>query len=260
MKNYIFLLLVLLCWSCKDKSLNEVHESPQAQTEFPADYNTNSDPKAVALAKEVLIASGGYQNWVNTRYIAWTFFNSRRLIWDKFENRARIKSLKDDYEAIVNTIDTSGQVFYRGSNMNNPDSLDKYLVRAYKIWINDAYWLVLPFKLLDPGVKLKYIRKDTTQQGIKSDVIELTFEDVGVTPDNKYHVWIGEESKLVTQWSFYRKSDDMEPRFINVWDDYFKHGNIFLSSSRGNDRSLDDIKVLDIIDESIFTSLDPIEF
>ncbi len=260
MRYFVFFLAVTILFSCQDNSNKEVQDTQESLPEFPTDYNTLSDAKAISLAKEVLTASGGYNNWLNTRYIAWTFFNSRRLIWDKFDNKARIKSLKDDYEAIVNTTDTSGSVFYRGALLNHPDSLNKYLDRAYKIWINDSYWLVLPFKLLDPGVTLKYIGKDTTQQGIKSDVIELTFEEVGVTPDNKYQVWIGEESKLVTQWSFYRKSADQDPLFINIWDDYYKRGNLFLSSSRGDGRSLEDIKVLDTIDENIFTSLNPIEF
>jgi hypothetical protein len=32
-------------------------------------------------------------------------------------------------------------------------------------WINDAYWLVMPWKLQDPGVTLSYVKTDTLQMG-----------------------------------------------------------------------------------------------
>ena len=43
----------------------------------------NSDAKAIAIADEVVTASGGRQNWENTRLIKWNFFGSRNLAWDK---------------------------------------------------------------------------------------------------------------------------------------------------------------------------------
>jgi hypothetical protein len=33
------------------------------------------------------------------------------------------------------------------------------------LWINDAYWLVMPWKLQDPGVTLSYVKTDTLQMG-----------------------------------------------------------------------------------------------
>ena len=46
---------------------------------------------------------------------------------------------------------------------------------------------------------------------------ELRFTDVGVTPNNKYRVWIDRESRLVSQWAFYADAEDAEPRFIGPW-------------------------------------------
>ena len=38
-------------------------------------FNTaDSDPKAIALADEVMAAMGGRANWDATRYITWRFF------------------------------------------------------------------------------------------------------------------------------------------------------------------------------------------
>ena len=77
--------------------------------------------------------------------------------------------------------------------MEMPDSatmMKKYTNMAYKQWINDMYWLVAPLKIKDEGVRLRYLGEDTTQTGIASDVIELKFDSVGVTPQNMYKLWV----------------------------------------------------------------------
>lgn len=107
--------------------------------------------------------------------------------------------------------DTTGMVWKNGVVMSEPDSLDKYLNQAYRIWINDSYWLLMPFKLRDPGVHLSYIGRDTTQNGTSADVLEMEFTAVGVTPQNKYHIWIGGEPKEVLQWAYYRNAQDSCP-------------------------------------------------
>ena len=48
-------------------------------------------------------------------------------------------------------------------------------------WINDTYWLVMPFKLKDSGVTLKYVGDGKTQAGDDADVLAMTFKNVGVT-------------------------------------------------------------------------------
>ena len=135
-------------------------------------------------------ASGGRYAWDQTRFIRWTFFNNRSLIWDKKQNRVRIESLKEDLKILLNLGDMTGKVWKNGEMFTQPDSIKKYLERGKGIWINDSYWLVMPFKLKDSGVTLKYLGKHNNTLGIECDVLELTFKAVGVTPDNKYHVYI----------------------------------------------------------------------
>ena len=135
------------------------------------------------------------------------------------------------------------------------DSLDVYLQRGYEMWVNDSYWLVMPYKLKDSGVTLKYLREDTTQKGERADVIGLAFEEVGVTPQNVYEVWIDTDSKLVTQWAFYPDSSAQDPRFITPWANYEKYGEILLSGNRGQ-YELSDIEVLESVAEGTFTEFE----
>ena len=136
--------------------------------------------------------------------------------------------------------------------MENPDSVATYVERGKSIWINDSYWLVMPYKLKDSGVTLKYVGEDTTQVGALADVLELTFEEVGDTPDNKYLVYVDKDSRLVTQWDFFTNYQDEEPRFSTPWDNYQTYGGIKLSGGRGRSQ-LSDIGVYTHIPEAVFT-------
>ena len=111
----------------------------------------------------------------------------------------------------------------------------------------------MPFKLKDSGVTLLYNRKDTTENGALADVLELVFDGVGDTPENKYEVFVSRQDSLVRQWNFYSNRTDSVPRFTTPWDDYQPHGQLLLSGSRGKGQ-LTDIAVLDQVPEGVFSS------
>jgi hypothetical protein len=248
MKKYLYILIILASCTGSDP----VIESNPAAEGFNLE---GSDQKAIQIADEVMLAMGGRSNWDNTRYISWNFFGARELIWDKYTGDVRINSFRDSTIYIININDETGQVKRDGIAMDDPDSLSKYVDRGKRIWINDSYWLVMPFKLKDSGVTLKWNREDTTMSGIQSNVIQLGFENVGVTPDNRYEVWVDKESNLVRQWAYYRYDTTKVPGFVRPWDDWEKKGNLLLSGNRG-DRSLTDIKVMESVPEHTFSSFE----
>ncbi|MDN5204422.1 hypothetical protein QQ008_23720 [Fulvivirgaceae bacterium BMA10] len=217
-----------------------------------------SDSKAIEIADEVMQAMGGRNNWDATRFIVWEFFGRRKLYWDKWTGNVRVESLTDDFKVLLNVHEMTGKVFRDSSEITQPDSLAKYVQIGKNIWINDSYWLVMPFKLKDSGVTLKYTREDTTQVGALSDVLTLTFEEVGVTPQNKYEVFVDKNSRLITQWSFFSNANDDSARFVTPWADYNKYGSIMLSGNRGRG-SLNGITVLDSMPESVFSSFEAVD-
>ncbi len=218
-----------------------------------------SSPFAVILADQVMNSMGGRKAWDDTNVLYWNFFGARTLLWDKENNRVRIDMPKDEMVMTLNMDDMSGKVWKSGEEMQSPDSLTKYLDRAKRIWINDSYWLVMPFKLKDSGVTLTYVGEDTTQTGVKADLVRLTFEGVGVTPQNAYNVWIDYDNKLIQQWAYFSDATNEEPNFVLPWTDYEKYGDIMLSGERG-DRDLTDIKVLKKAPKGAFESPEPIQF
>ena len=253
MKYAFFYFVILTCiWSCSPATDStppvESPENPAA-----AGFNeTGSDPEAIALADSVMAAMGGRKAWDNTRYIGWTFFGRRHLLWDKNTGNVRIEIPADSTVFLVNVFDKKGKALVEGEEITEADSLSKLMDRAEAIWINDSYWLVMPFKLKDSGVTLKYLGQDSTQAGSLAEVLALTFENVGNTPQNKYHVYIDPASKLVVQWDYFQNAADESPRITSPWTEYQSYGKILLSGGRGN-RGLTNIAVFESVPPNVFS-------
>lgn len=192
-----------------------------------------SNPIAIDIANQVVTASGGKSAWDKTRYIGWNFFGSREHVWDKHSGDVSIKGLKSPIDVKMNLHTKTGKVWIDGKETMQQDSLDKYLQKGYEWWVNDSYWLVLPFKLQDSGVSLDYLGDSKTEEGVIADVLELKFDKVGVTPQNKYHIYVDKTSRYITQWDFYTNASDEEARFKIPWKNYKQYGDIYLSGDRG---------------------------
>lgn len=218
-----------------------------------------TDAKAKELAQQVLKSMGGQKGWDDTRYLAWTF-NGQYQVWDKHENKFRWE--KDSIVAVIDTQTKDGKVFVEGKELQNEEEKQKLLQTAYALWINNSYWLVMPFKLQDPGVTLKHVGEGKTLDGAAADVLEMTFDNVGLTPQNKYHVWIDKEKGLVMQWAFFRKYSDEAPTFTRRWSDYKDYGAIKLASDRSNPQSdfrLEHVAAPASVQASVFNSPMPIQ-
>jgi hypothetical protein len=48
-------------------------------------------------------------------------------------------------------------------------------------------------KLQDPGVNLTYVKTEQLSNGTTADILQLTFNAVGVTPENKYWLYVDKE-------------------------------------------------------------------
>jgi len=261
MKSYLYpiLMSLLILASCakSDQGQNQVFEEEEINQPAVGFNLEGSDPEAIELADEVMLAMGGRKNWDKTRVICWNFFGARELIWDKWTGDVRIESERDSMTYLVNINTMEGKVAKDGVEITDQEEVNALLDRAKQIWINDSYWLVMPFKLKDSGVTLKYMGEDTTMTGAAADVIQLTFENVGVTPQNKYEIWIDKKNHLVKQWYYY-PTDSSEARIKGPWGEYEKHGDILLSGDRG-ERDLTNIMVFEEVPEEVFESLEPVK-
>ena len=258
MKSFIWFLsvsILFLAYSCQDRQ-----SIPITNPAAPGFNLDGSDEQAIQIADKVMEAMGGRQNWDNTRHIAWNFFGRRHLVWDKNSGAVRIDIPADTATFLLNIHSMEGKVQVGMEEITHPDSLTKHLTRAKRIWINDAYWLCMPFKLKDDGVTLNYVQEDTLPGAIPADVLSLTFENVGVTPENKYHVWVDKSDYLIKQWAFYRNRDQKEPPRVWPWDNYKPYGEILLSSDRSDQSGPRQVQVFDSLPEAVFNSFEKPDF
>lgn len=221
----------------------------------PAAFAAESrDDSSVALAESVMEKMGGQSAWDSTRYLQWNFFGGRTHYWDRYTGDVRIEATTDDdqYLYLMNIHSKQGRVFRNDEALVEGEELTESLQRGYETWVNDSYWMVMPYKLLDPGVSLAYLGERTMEDGRAADVVTMTFgEAIGVTPQNRYDIFIGKESGLVEAWSFYSDADDTEPRFTMPWADWKTFGQIRLATSHGQGKDWA-IVVHDSLPRSVF--------
>ncbi len=246
--SIIILFISCLLFSCGKTEKTNTYQNPSAEG-FDLSH---SDPAAVELADSVMSAMGGRKNWDRTRFISWNFFGARNLTWDKHNDRVRIESLHDSTIYLLNLKTMEGRVQIKGQELSLADSLNKMLSNAKSMWINDSYWLVMPFKLKDSGVTLKYLGEDTLQTGGRCNVLELTFANVGDTPQNKYQVFVDLKDNLVKQWAYYNEASRDSANWVRPWDNYQTYNTILLSADRSDNGGPKNVKVSETLDDKIF--------
>ncbi len=239
----ILILCLLILISCDQRSSSDVishNANPHAEG-----FNlSESDAQAITIADEVMMAMGGRNAWDNMGPVQWTFFGRRTHTWDKMNQRVHIDIPGQELQYDLNIEDMTGMVSRSGVIYEDVDSINHYLQQAKNMWINDSYWLFMPFKLKDSGVRLTYAGQDTTLLGEQSNLLALTFSDVGVTPQNKYIVYVDEEMSLVRQWDFYTNATDSLPRFKSPWPNYQAYEDLLLSGGAINgNNAISDIKI-----------------
>ena len=215
---------------------------------YPAAEGFNaaaSDSQAIAVADSVMKAMGGYDDWTSTNIIQWNFFGRRSHTWNKQSGRDSINIPGSNLVIDMDMNAREGTIFKNGSEVTQPDSVKKYLQQGYEMWVNDMYWLLMPFKLKDSGVTLKYAGLDSMTTGENAHKLKLTFDKVGVTPQNMYYVYVDTADFMVRQWSYFPEAKaDSAPGFTLPWNNYQQYGNIMLSGDRGKFQ-ISDIKVME---------------
>jgi hypothetical protein len=185
-------------------------------------------------------ALGGEAAWKATRYLRFDFavdrggkaVMRREHAWDKWTGRYRVAAKdKDGRDVVVamNLNTKQGEATLAGQPLAG-EELKKALEGAYAWWVNDSYWLVMPYKMRDPGVVLAHAGR--AQQGEESwDKVLLTFENVGLTPKDKYWVFVNGKTGLVDRWEFVLKGEKTPPVPFE-WKGWKRHGRIQLADDR----------------------------
>ena len=203
---------------------------------------SETDPKAVAVAEKVMETLGGAEAWKATRFLRFDFavdregktVMSRAHTWDRRTGRYRVEATDENGRAVVVLMSlwTKEGAAWVGGEPVSGDALAKLLESGHAWWVNDSYWLLMPYKMRDKGVILSYVGLEA-KQGRTWDKVLLTFEGVGLTPQDRYWVFVNRATGLVDRWEFVLKGADTPPVPF-TWTGWEKHGNIMLADDRLN--------------------------
>lgn len=225
----------------------EVEDAPSGSPAGAGEVGPSSafeDPEVERVwsrMMDTLAVDGG---WSETRYVQFDWIVERgegaelrrSHRWDVWGGRYRLEAPMGEDGTMVALFDVDDptgneRVFLDGEEVTDGARSDTLASRAHAMFINDSYWLLMPYKWADPGVVDAYVG-EVELGGETYEVVELTFEDVGLTPQNKYRAFVRPESGLMEVWQHYRSAEDEEPAFTLAWTDWAPYGPIMLSSRR----------------------------
>jgi hypothetical protein len=224
-----------------------------------------SDPKAVAVAEATLAAMGGKAAWEGTHFLRFTFAGRRTHYWDKWTGRHRVegKTKEGASYVVLDNVNTRQGTAYVGGNPVEGENGSKLVEGSYGAWVNDTYWLLMPYKLEDPGVNLAYVGRQQID-GKDYEEISLTFGQVGLTPGDHYWAWFDPDTRLMDRWAYLLQSDprDAAPT-VWLWQGWHRFGKIMLAEHRvqpdGKKKlELSDLLVAVAMPDAVFTSPAPV--
>lgn len=220
-------------------------------------------PRAVEIAKTMMRAMGGEQAWNAARLVRFDFkvtmggksMAERSHLWDRRTGKYRQEQkTKEGRQRVVlmNLGTKQGDVYVDGKKQDGPGAA-KAIEETYAAYINDYYWLAMPWKWLDAGVNLKYLGPKTRGSD-RFDLVELTFGKVGLTPGDRYDAYVSKASKLMTHWEFVLQSGRK-----GSWDwEYGDYGGVKLAKNHKNETgdSIDmgDVRLLETVDDAYFSN------
>jgi len=187
----------------------------------PSLARAEADPRAVAVSERLTDAMGGRELYDDQRVLTFRFAvvvdgeeRSNWLhVWDRATGDYRLEGTTREGEAllVLSDIDSGEGTVWLGGEPLDEDAAAPYLEMAYGRYINDSYWLLMPWKWLDPGVILADAGSDTVD-GEEVDVVQLSFEtEIGLTSNDVYWGYVSRETGLMVQWAFLLQDEEGNP-------------------------------------------------
>jgi hypothetical protein len=197
-----------------------------------------------AVVDRLLTALGGREAYAGMKSLRLTFAvsvndtvrTSRTHWWNRVTGDYRVQGKGRDgqeYVVLFNVGSRRGRAALGGRELAG-DELAQWLERGYGLFINDTYWLLMPFKLEDPGVRLR-LTGTADFEGIPCARLEVTFDKVGLTPGDTYWVYVDRTTGRMPGWGFLLEGERDKPDAAETrwaWTDWSEHGGLMLAGRK----------------------------
>ncbi len=176
-----------------------------------------SGREAEALADKMLkaINKPAYDSLQELR---WSFPRGHHFVWDKRSNAVEVKW--DDYVVQLDPDNQSGTASKASATLAG-DDLDKAIAQAWKLFANDSFWLVAPYKIRDPGTERRLVETDN------GPALLVTYTSGGVTPGDSY-LWLLDPDGRPKAWKMWVSILPWKGLEF-TWEDWQQHGGAWLA-------------------------------
>lgn len=161
------LLIIVIAFATLKIAFNE--DIPQGVPGKPADE----------LAMKMLDAIN-YDAYKKARKLEWTFRGKNHYEWYPQENKVMVSW--DNFKVELFTQNPNTSIAFKNgkelSGNNKKDAID-YALENFN---NDSFWIVAPFKVMDPGTEREIIKEDAQEK------LLVRYINGGTTPGDVY-VW-----------------------------------------------------------------------
>jgi hypothetical protein len=186
--------------------------------------NENILPEQKLNVLEKIAHANGFENWKNVKEIQFTFnvdragnHTERSWIWNTKTNDVTSKTDKET-------------VTYNRNSLNDETS------KTNAKFINDKFWLLVPFQLNWDAENFTYKHTKTAEAPIsKKTMQKLTIvygNEGGYTPGDAYDLYF-EDDYILKEWIF-RKGNQKEPSMTTTWEDYTEINGLKIAQTHIN--------------------------
>ncbi|NNE30933.1 MAG: hypothetical protein HKN40_01045 [Winogradskyella sp.] len=187
--------------------------------------SNNSETPVIEEQKELNVAekianAHGYDNWKHVSEVHFTFQvdqdsikgKGRTWTWFPRENRIKMNAGEQTAEYTRNKIDST-------------------IIPADRAFINDKFWLLVPFQLVwDTAVKISEPKKANAPISDKEfNMITVVYPpEGGYTPGDAYDIYYSDDY-LIREWVF-RKSNSPDPTMATTFENYRDYNGIKIAT------------------------------
>ena len=174
----------------------------------------SSTPEVELSEAEKIAVAHGFENWNNVKEIEFTFNVDRDTI--HFERSWKWSPKTDDVWVKMG----ENTISYNRSEM------DSSSLNADKGFINDKFWLLVPFQLVwDDSTTISDSKKvQAPISGDELNMITILYKAGGYTPGDAYDIYYDDEH-LIKEWVF-RRANSAEPSLTNSFENYQDIGGL----------------------------------
>ncbi len=205
MTRILYLLwIAFVFYSCKNDN----------QERAPISYSTTEISNEISTAQQIANAHG-FERWKDINEIKFRFNVHRN---ENTSGRSWLWKPKTEDVSFIADTDT---IHY------NRKAMDSIALQTDRKFINDKFWLLIPFQLVwDEGATISDPKKEMAPiSKVELNTITLTYSNEGgYTPGDAYDLFY-DDNFIIKEWIF-RKGNANEPSMITTFENHQDYNGI----------------------------------